>query len=78
MVYLPQDNCRDTYNPDQEDSDVDDIGDKCDNCEYQKNEDQKNNDGDEEGDVCDSDDDNDRVCKLMVSLYILVQCSFAK
>jgi len=68
------DNCPDTYNPDQTDTDGDQIGDACDddddgdgmpdtqdNCPLDYNPDQDDNDSDGAGDACDEDDDNDSV-----------------
>ena len=61
-VYHPlQDNCKETYNPQQKDEDNDGVGDACDNCKYGPNPKQENNDGDDTGDICDTDDDNDGV-----------------
>lgn len=69
-----QDNCPNTPNPDQADSDGDGQGDACelppdadsdgipdaqDNCRDVANPDQANTDGDAQGNACDMDDDND-------------------
>lgn len=48
------DNCSQTYNPDQEDSDGDAVGDSCDNCIYAANPLQEDTDGDLVGDSCDN------------------------
>jgi len=57
----PEDNCPATYNPEQNDSDSDNVGDLCDNCPDDYNLDQLDTDGDLLGDVCDPDDDNDGI-----------------
>ena len=49
-----EDNCPDTYNPDQADFDHDGIGDVCDNCSALSNADQADFDHDGVGDVCDN------------------------
>ena len=46
---------------DQEDTDLDRVGDVCDNCPFLLNPAQLNNDGDSAGDLCDTDDDIDGV-----------------
>jgi len=55
------DNCINTVNPGQEDTDADLVGDACDNCKTIHNPEQEDNDDDGQGDVCDPDDDNDGV-----------------
>ena len=50
-------------NPDQTDTDSDNVGDLCDNCLYAPNPDQRDSDGDGTGDICDPDDDNDGISK---------------
>jgi uncharacterized protein (TIGR03382 family) len=47
------DNCRDTFNPSQEDVDGDRFGDLCDNCPELSNVDQLDTDADGVGDACD-------------------------
>lgn len=48
-----EDNCPETPNEDQQNSDSDPHGDDCDNCPQDDNEDQADSDGDGIGDVCD-------------------------
>ena len=55
------DNCPETPNADQADTDGDEVGDACDNCPDDDNADQANSDNDSLGDACDNcpDDDNE-------------------
>jgi subtilisin family serine protease len=68
-----QDNCANTANSDQKNTDLDDFGNACDkdddgdgvddsndNCVVTKNHDQNDTDEDGIGNVCDPDDDNDK------------------
>ena len=47
------------YNPSQQDSDGDRIGDACDNCVYTRNRNQKDTDRNGTGDACTEDNDGD-------------------
>jgi hypothetical protein len=49
------DDCSNTYDPDQNDCDGDGVGDLCDNCPTDYNPDQRDSDHDIIGDVCDPD-----------------------
>ena len=53
------DNCPDTYNPDQDESDTDGLGDACDNCPEFDNIEQEDEDFDGIGDSCDTCTDTD-------------------
>ena len=57
-IWHCNDNCPDTYNPEQDDYDNDNIGDLCDNCPGTFNHDQVDNDNDQVGDACDNCPDN--------------------
>jgi hypothetical protein len=50
-----EDNCPFAYNPDQANSDGDDLGNACDNCPEVSNPGQEDGDGDDIGDACDCD-----------------------
>ncbi len=57
--HCPDDNCPFVFNPDQEDIDVDSVGDSCDNCLDIYNPSQLDTDGDGIGDPCDTCTDTD-------------------
>lgn len=48
------DNCPNTYNPNQRDADDDGLGDNCDNCPDRDNPNQADSDGDDVGNKCDN------------------------
>ncbi|MBL7049075.1 MAG: S8 family serine peptidase [Nitrospira sp.] len=69
------DNCPDTSNPDQADTDNDGIGDACDNCGEVQNPDQRDTNADEDdnsflqgvqhyGNMCDGDFDNNGIVEI--------------
>jgi arylsulfatase A-like enzyme len=58
-IQIDTDNCPSTENPNQEDSDVDKVGDVCDNCPAVANSGQKDIDVDKIGDACDDCIDSD-------------------
>jgi hypothetical protein len=58
-IYIPEDNCPDIFNPDQDDFDGDDIGDACDNCPDTANPGQEDDDQDGIGNACDAYPDGD-------------------
>lgn len=73
-IFDDEDNCPDTFNPTQTDTDGDGFGDACDpdidndgllnendNCPFTANPTQTDTDGDGQGDACDIDDDNDGI-----------------
>ena len=65
---LLQDNCQFVSNWNQNDTDVDGVGDACDNCPNVANADQTDTDSDGDGDDCDTDDDDDGRYNKNVSL----------
>ena len=58
-----EDNCPNISNPDQTDSDYDEVGNACDNCPYVYNPDQADADGDNFGDACDPGDPPTGFCE---------------
>jgi VCBS repeat protein/thrombospondin type 3 repeat protein/HYR domain-containing protein len=56
----PADNCPGTFNPGQEDTDGDGLGDSCDNCPVVANPGQGDRDHDGQGDACETCPDRDR------------------
>lgn len=66
------DNCDLTYNPNQADTDGDNIGDVCDNCINIPNNDQTDTDGDGIGDVCDNDNAMQRNVQISENSDIFV------
>ena len=69
-MYLLQDNCQFVSNWNQDDTDVDGVGDACDNCPSVANADQIDSDGDGTGDECDTDDDDDGLCILSTCITL--------
>jgi hypothetical protein len=53
-VLAGDDNCPQTHNPDQANSDNDSLGNLCDNCPQTHNPDQANSDNDSLGNLCDN------------------------
>ena len=67
-----QDNCRYVENEEQNDTDVDNVGDVCDNCPHTANTNQLDSDGDGAGDACDLDNDNDLISKnVIINDYVV-------
>ena len=61
LVEVCYDNCPDVYNPEQEDSDHDGLGDSCDLCPTIANTEHQDLDNDGVGDECDPDIDGDDI-----------------
>jgi len=61
QLFTPTDNCNLAFNPLQEDSDVDSVGDACDLCPGIQTSENGDPDHDGRGNGCDDDDDNDGV-----------------
>jgi M6 family metalloprotease-like protein len=82
-IITADDNCPDTYNPDQENADGDEYGDFCDNCPDLAGSDQSDTDNDGLGDICDdlccamrADIDHNGVGPDIVDLVYLVTYMF--